>query len=364
MEAIITSPSLDATRNISGISSVTAFIIRHNTSCKYIHFTLGKADNEARGLRGVLRNLSAYLHWVSLVLSHRHTAIHFNLALDTRGVLRDLPLIFVARVFCRRIIVHLHGGEFSTGREMPYWVRCSVGHVLAKGPIIVLSEHQRNTLRKTLPKATIAVLPNCAEIDDAKAFDPEHKDVGRLTILFLGRISTNKGLGTIHNALKSLRSRGVAFRFIMAGSGPDENTFVNRFSDLLGDDFQFSGVVTGAEKTRLLQTCDIFLLPSLFEGMPMSLLECMAFGMVPITTAVGSIPNVVKHWVNGILVGKDSPEEIVDAVERLAHDNKALALLGQCARRNVLEWCDPAQYVTRLNEIYAYDERFGLSRGN
>src|SRR6185437_11521755 len=84
MNIIITSPSLDPTRNISGMAALTQLIIDENKCHNYAHFELGKKDDESRGLRWFTGIAIAYIKWIRLVLTRRQALIHFNLALDNR----------------------------------------------------------------------------------------------------------------------------------------------------------------------------------------------------------------------------------------------------------------------------------------
>jgi glycosyltransferase involved in cell wall biosynthesis len=321
---------------------------------------LGKGDQEARGVKWLVKLFSQYLRWIYLMSTGRCSLVHFNLAMDRRGVIRDAPLIIVAHLFCRRIIVHIHGGEFLSGCEMPRWLRVIVRVAFASGPVIVLSELERATLSRNVPKAGIIVLPNCIDLDEAKRFERAFVEDEGLTILFLGRISEAKGLQAIYRALETSRNRGIRSRFVMAGAGPDEDLYVRKFHELLGGDFEFAGAVTGSEKTRLFRKCNVFVLPSKFEGMPMALLESMAFALVPITTSVGSIPEVVRDGYGGIIVNWQSPEEIANAIMRLSADREYMQTLGRNARRRIFDYCSPERYVKQLNGAYSYDEHIDI----
>ena len=149
-----------------------------------------------------------------------------------------------------------------------------------------------------------------------------------LNILFIGRITKSKGIEYIYQALSGLKKRQVPFKFYIAGTGPDEEEYVEKFEALLGSDFEFKGVVSGVSKINLFKTCEIFLLPSLFEGLPMSLLESMSFGLVPVVTGVGSIKHVVKTGENGILVDRNPAEDIDLAIEKFVNDRILLEQLS------------------------------------
>jgi glycosyltransferase involved in cell wall biosynthesis len=356
MKIIITSPSLDANQNISGISSVTQFVINYNTEHKYLHFELGRRDNENRNLIWFFRILRSYLKWTFLILSRKGILIHFNLALCMGSIIRDSPLIMIARLFRKRMIIHIHGGDFLIYKKNPYWMYLLLKLVFSgKNPIIVLSPLEEKVLQQKFKSDKIVVLPNCIGLKEASDFDRDYPVNKILIVLFLGRISIDKGIEDIFLAMEFLKKKGIKFKFIMAGKGPEENFFIQKFNDLLGMDFEYKGVVSGSQKVKLLKNCDVFLLPSFFEGLPMALLETMSFGLVPVTTNVGSIKYVIKDGINGILVKSHSSEEIAFAIEKLSNDKVYMQELSKNARQYILDYFNPKVYIARLNEIYSYE---------
>ena len=356
MKIIITSPSLDTNQNVSGISSVTQFIISYNTENEYLHFNIGRKDNEKRNLIWLFRILEIYLKWSYLMVIRKDILIHFNLALSKDSIIRDSPLIMMTRLFHKRMIIHIHGGDFLMHKKNPLWMNRLLKLVFSgKNPVIVLSPLEEKVLRQKFDCNNIFVLPNCIGLKEATVFDRSYSNDESLILLFLGRISTDKGIEYIHMAMESLKKKGIKFKFIMAGKGPEEKVFVQKFKDLLGVDFEFIGVVSGDQKTELLKKCKVFLLPSFYEGLPIALIESMSFGLVPVTTNVGSIKYVINDGINGIIVNTHSSEEIVFAVEKLSEDKEFMQKLSKNARQYIFSNFNPEAYINRLNEIYNYE---------
>jgi glycosyltransferase involved in cell wall biosynthesis len=356
MKVIITSPSFDTNQNVSGISSLVQLIISSNLNCEYLHFELGKRDEENRKLLWFFRNIKAYLRWFHLMFAQKDALIHFNLPLGKLSVIRDTPLILIARIMNRRMIIHLHGGDFLMREKNPRWMQYFLRlNFSGKNPKVVLSSLEKEALIQKLKSDRIFVLPNCVALNEAREFNRSFGSDEILTLLFLGRISLSKGIEIILHAMESLKKRDLHFKFIMAGKGPDENVFIKKFSDLLGKDFEFKGVVSGKQKTKLLKECNVFLLPSFFEGLPMALLESMSFGLVPVVTSVGSVKNVVSDGKNGIIVSVYSSEEIVAAVEKLSQDKGYMQILSTNAQQYVFNNFGPEEYIARLNKIYNYE---------
>ncbi|MGI6324098.1 MAG: glycosyltransferase family 4 protein [Bacteroidales bacterium] len=351
---LITSPSLDVAKNVSGISSVTRFIINNNTSFTYKHFELGKRDAEPRNILWFLRIIKAYMQWLIVVILNRKILIHFNIALDKRSIIRDLPLVFLARILGRKMVLHIHGGEYLQSDYIPEKIKFCLKFLFSeKVPVIVLSSFEKNILSDKIKSAGIYVLPNCIELDDAKLFTRDYSGSKALQLLFLGRIINRKGIKDILSAISILKDKGINFKFCLAGTGEDEKDFINKADILIGSDFHYAGVVDGRRKTDLIKESDVFLLPSLSgEGLPMALLECMSFGLVPIVTDDGSMACVVKDRENGYIVSKSSPEEIASAVSELANNRQIFKRMSTEAREYIIENYNPQNYIDKLNKIY------------
>ena len=290
-----------------------------------------------------------------MIITRRGALVHFNIAVDKNGLLRDSPLILFAKILRKRLILHLHGGEYLQHKEVPKWMNVILKLVFSgNNPIIVLSAKEAEIIKRKYKCNNVFVLPNCIDLSEAKAFKRDKND-GILKILFMGRISLNKGIEYIYEALKNLKNEGFLFEFYLAGKGPDETKYIKKFKDILGGSFIYYGVVSGDQKSDLLRNCNVFLLPSFFEGMPLALIESMAFGLVPISTPVGSIKNLIDDGKNGFIVNVKSVKEIENAIKKLYYDSGYRQVLSDNAREHIFLNYDPEQYFSNLNKIYRYE---------
>lgn len=356
MEVIITSPSLDPSENVSGISSVTQFIISNNRGVRYIHFELGRKDRERGGLKRVRALLGRYRAWKQVLGEHPGAMVHYNLPLSGASLLRDPWFIACALWRHRRMMVHVHGGQLLTARRIPLGLRPVMGWVFSrKVTFVALSEGERATLTGRFGARRVEVLPNCPDLTDAAGFAREKAADGAggpLHIGYLGRIEPNKGMTELAEACRRLKADGMDFRLCLAGKEQGGSGYLAKFGRLLGGNFSYEGVVSGQRKRAFLRSLDVFVMPTYFEGLPMSLLECMSYGIVPVTTAVGSIPQVVSDGVNGLLVPTHDVEGIVTALQRLDGDRDLFHRMGREARRTIFDKFSTEAYVRKLNEIY------------
>ena len=357
MNIIITSPSLDSTVNVSGISSVTSFIIDNNPEHNYIHFKLGRGDHDKRKLLVALKILKAYSLWLFLMIFKKNIFIHFNLPLEKRSIIRDVLLILTARFLRKRMLIHLHGGEYLMKKNGSHWIDFIIKIILTGNETkIALSQIEKDSIIKKYSATNVEVLANCPDLTEAQKYKRIYLHQNPLRLLFMGRIVERKGLHVIFYALKLLKEKGISFKFYLAGAGHDEVKYVNKFNELLGTSFEFKGVVTGKMKSELMSCSDIFLLPSLCgEGLPMSLLESMSFEIAPIVTNDGSMSNVIKSGENGILVEKGSVSSLENAILSFINDKMFLEKIAKNARNYVFENHDATEYIKQLNTLYGKD---------
>lgn len=356
MDIIITSPSLNPKENVSGISSVTQFIIDNNVKQRYLHFELGKKDKEKGGWHRISALIGKYREWKRMLSLHPEAIIHYNFPLSKASLLRDPWFMRYAWKKKRKMVVHIHGGLFLTATHIPGFLKRIMKYVFRKDlPFIVLSNMEKDILRQRFGAERVEVLPNCVDLSDADEFvheDLKCSDNQPLRLGYLGRIEPNKGMKELLKACGQLQDENCPFKLVIAGKEQMEGELLPLFKQRLGDKFEYVGLVSGQSKCLFLRSLDIFVLPSYFEGLPMALLETMSYGVTPVVTPVGSIPQVVKDGVNGLFITDHDCDSIVLAIKRLNEHRGLLRKLGNAARETIFNQFCPERYVEKLNLIY------------
>ena len=138
-------------------------------------------------------------------------------------------------------------------------------------------------------------------------------------------------------------------------AGPEEqkDTYLPAFQSSLGNQFHYSGIVSGKEKVEFLKRIDILIFPTFFEGLPMSMLECMSYGVVPVTTPVGSIPQYIEDGNNGLFIKVRDTNSIINQVNKLHSDRDLLYTMSNQAKRTIFEKFNTESYIKALNALYA-----------
>ena len=152
---------------------------------------------------------------------------------------------------------------------------------------------------------------------------PSYLEKRGVNILYVGRLTHEKGLKYLIQAVPILIDRGFNVKISLCGDGP-ECKKLQRLSRDLGceSNIEFLGFIPwGKELDKIYLQHDIFVLPSVSEGIPKVLLEAMAKGLPIIATNVGGIPDIIKDTENGILISPKSPADIARAVEFLVRND-------------------------------------------
>ncbi len=358
-KVIITSPSLDPNQTLSGISSVAQFIISNNKDVEYIHFEVGKRDGESgRSLNRIMRIIRNCREWSIVLKDNPKTVVHYNMPLMTGAIIRDFMLIRSAHRLGNPVVLHVHGGSYMKQRNRPWYIKMLLCKIFSwSSHVVVLSDIEKEILEEDFGLSKVDVLPNCIDLSFARNFNKEHLADKPISILYIGRIEANKGIDYIYKAVEKLQEDGIDFVLHFAGKEETEGEYIPKFKHCLAERFKYHGVVSGDDKTDLLMSSDVFLLPSFYEGLPMALLETMSFGVVPVITPVGSIPMVVKDKMNGLFIKVKDYNEIVDSLLLLNENPEKLKSLSENARCTIFEMFDDKKYVSYLNSIYIKYDR-------
>ncbi len=169
------------------------------------------------------------------------------------------------------------------------------------------------------------LIPNYVETD---VFKPLNTAKKKSSICFVGRLTSQKNLLALFEALS-----GLPYTIDLIGSGEHEEK-LKEFARENKTDASFLGNVPNHDLPAILNQHELFILPSLYEGMPKTLLEAMACGLAVIGTNIDGTKEVIKHGENGILCETD-PKSIREAIVRVMEDEGLKQTLGINARKTI-----------------------------
>jgi len=193
-------------------------------------------------------------------------------------------------------------------------------NIYAKVKVIALSPNEAKKL-KELGLKDVVIIPTPV---DASRFNP-NKASKQVTICFVGRLAQVKGVEYFLKAIPKLQRNP---KILIAGSGADEG-YYHKIAPKNAD---FLGFI---EPTEVFNKSNIFVLPSLSEGLPISLLEAMAAGCACVVTDIG-LP--VKNKENALVVPPANSEKLAEAINLLIKNKKLREKLGAAARKYVKQF--------------------------
>jgi glycosyltransferase involved in cell wall biosynthesis len=176
-------------------------------------------------------------------------------------------------------------------------------------------------------------------------------------LLAVGLFGARKGSEILVDALAAARSEGISASVRFVGRElrrHEERALRERVRALgLDGDVEFAGTLAPDRLPAEYREADVFCLPSRREGLPMALVEAMAFELPVVTTPVGAIPALVEHDRTGLLVEPGNVAQLAEAIARLAKEDDLRRRLGEAAGKRVRELCSPDKIAGEWNRLYA-----------
>ncbi len=317
---------------------------RWNVRLLYSHVDGGAAR---RGGAGVL----ALLRFVTLLARGRVGLLHAHAATGL-SFWRKAVFAALARTAGAPVVWHVHGAEMhrfyaAHGTRG----RARIRHQLeAAARVVVLSRSWRDFVQDIAPRARVEIVVNHVQLPPVQDCRRPHAG---LTVLFLGMLGQRKGIYDLLPAFKGVAQHVDGVRLLVGGNGEVEQTAQMVRELGLTDTVEVLGWVSGEAKRALLAQADVFVLPSYNEGLPVSVLEAMSYGVPVISTRVGGIPELVREGVDGYLIDAGDRAALEDRMLRLVGDAALRRAMGDAARARIEAEYSEAAVLPVLEAMYA-----------
>ncbi|MEK9501198.1 glycosyltransferase family 4 protein [Gaopeijia maritima] len=199
-------------------------------------------------------------------------------------------------------------------------------------PLIAVSESTRDDLvRRGLDAERIEVIPNGVDTTVYRP-DPGVPRFEQPTLLYLGRLKRYKGVEFGIRAVRRLRDRGLAVRFLIGGRGDDRSRLESiAAAEGVADAVEFLGFVSDERKVELYRRAWVHLLTSPKEGWGITVIEAAACGTPSVASDAPGLRESVRHDDTGLLVPHAEVGALTDTLERVMGDADLRARLGAAA---------------------------------
>ena len=293
------------------------------------------------------------------IITSRPQIVHISTAVGLSFV-KNAYCVLIARLLGKRVLLHPHCSLSAIYHERPKWWQWYFRQVIRLTNGVIVLSKEWCQLCSIVSGRIVFYLPNAINVESYRNVARKHLSEVNYQkpckVLYLGNLGKTKGSFDLVDAAAWVHSQGVDMRIDLIGDSlfsGDLEQLQQKISSLdMNDYVRLHAPAYGTEKLMFLLDGDIFVHPSYYEGMPISVLEAMACGLPVIASKVGGIPDLIQDGVNGILVEPGNSEQLAAALCRLGRDHKLGHLMGREGYQIVCERYDIEQHVTRLVDIY------------
>ena len=282
-----------------------------------------------------------------VVIISKYELVHIHMASDV-SLYRKLPFIWLSKLFGKKLVIQQHGGNI----KQFYYSECNekrqnfIKKILQKADtFIVVAPYLKDIFKDIVEEKKIIVLPNAIKVP--KEVSPDYTGQN---LLFLGRLCKEKGIDELLDAVRELKEEFAGLQLYLGGVWVDSQ--LEEKAKLYEEFVHHLGWIDFREKEAYLRKCNVFVLPTYFEGLPMSLLEGMAYGCACIATEVGGIPQVMTNRKDGVMIPAKDVRALKEAVREILSDVELQKNLGSNARKTVQENYEIGKSVCSLIQIY------------
>lgn len=244
-------------------------------------------------------------------------------------ILRDGLYLLIAKFLKIKVVTFVRGWRENFFNSNSFYKSYFLQVFKHSENFIVLANIFKDELQEYFPNKKIDVM--YTTYDDRKIIHRNHSIGKVVKLIYISRISKEKGFFELLHAIKELTSKNsgnielnVYGHYVDKNMEKEVSVFLEQNPNLQ-QVVNFHGFVDGNEKYIALANSDLFVLPSYKEGCPNSVIEANAAGCFVIATNVGAIPEIVEDGFNSLLINHKNTDELVKAIEDFSN-NKTLYL--------------------------------------
>ena len=306
-------------------------------------FSVARRFGWAKGLAYTLEAAMVARWMQRLSLAHLH--VHFGNAGASVGLL-------VKQLSGCHLSYTIHGpDEFDDvpGQQLAYKMHCA-------DVIVCISQFARSQLMRISSPTDWPKFRVCRLGVDASLFQATARTSAAAVpqLVSVGRLTPAKGQVLLIQACAQLRARGVPFHLTMVGDGPDRGRVEAEIvQHQLQDQVSLSGSLTQDGVRAALARSDVFVLPSLAEGIPVVLMEAMASYVPCISTPVNGIPELIEHGHTGLLATPGDVDSLVTQLVALCTNAELRQRMALAAHTKVCSQFDLSTNVRALGGVFA-----------
>jgi len=295
-------------------------------------------------IKSVIKIGRSFVRDRNIEIVHLHSA-------SSGSFYRKSIIAIMAKLAGKKVVFHIHAGGFQDFYYKSGLFKIYISLILKMSScVICLSSQWLDFFKNQLGISKSVILGNPI----AQSFFKESvSDRNVINLLFMGKLCDNKGIFDFITYLASndyfLNNQ---IRLVIAGNGENDRLEKILYDLNLKSRIEYKGWVAGDDKNALINECDLFVLPSYVEGLPVSILEAMASGKAIIATNVGGIPSIVKNNYNGWLFDPGAFSQLDDIFSNIFLNKELLNLYSRNSFMEAQQY-RPEVILKKLSNYYS-----------
>lgn len=250
-----------------------------------------------------------------------------------------------------KLVTTVHGWTVMQNLRQRFYYQAGKLPLYFFDEIIAVNPEIVDALQKIgVPAAKMRVILNAIDTREFSRRAPLKKETEQLTIGYIGRLSPEKRVEDLLRACRELISAGKVKRVLIAGEGPLKEELI-RLSEALGAR-PYTDFLGHVDPREFFEKVDIFVNPSLKEGLPNTVLESMAMESAVVATDVGAVGQLVRHLETGMIIPPRSPSALRQTLRELIGKPQLRLALIRNARHYVATHHDFAKRMKKMEAIY------------
>lgn len=300
-------------------------------------------------IKKVLFTLKAFRRIKKAYKRNKFHILHAHMS-ERSSITRKRWVMKYAKRQGSKTVLHMHGAEFEVlYNEMTEKQKKKVRETLELADkILILGEYWSEFVGGLVKDSSkVQVLYNAVDVPDEYMYSKDSN-----SILFLGAVSKRKGIDELLQALCET-SKQLKGRYVVNIYGPDvEGNISEKIAEHgLTEWVRYCGWLNKENKADVLMNTSINVLPSYNEGLPMTILEAMSYGIPSITTTVAAIPEAV-NLNNGILISPGNVKELGAALLKMALDDEYRFKLSRNSYEDAKKKFSIQTHILQVQKIY------------
>lgn len=334
-----------------GITSVITQLLAHNWNKENIDICFIPTYIDAGNLKKILFFINAYRKINVKLKTDKPEIVHIHMSY--KGSFTRKYLIHrLCQKYGVTDVIHLHGSEFKKWYDRcddkkKERIRCLLKEA---GTVIVLGNKWDEIIKSIEPTTNTLIVSNTVHVPEEQVRWNES-----FKILFMGVLIQRKGVSDLLQAVKILKDTEKIknIKIIIAGTGIEEGALKKLRDELeITEYVEFVGWTSGKKKEKLFKECQMLVLPSYNEGLPIAILEAISYGMPIVATNVGDISAAVIDGKNGYLVKPGDSNGLAVALANIFMNKDVYLKFSAFSRQLAETRFSDDRYFGQLKECY------------